>query len=46
MKRGETLILRWSMLNPSGQAVARVADVVFRDTEGHIETVYLFTGVN
>ncbi len=46
IQAGEALLLRWSMLTPAGETVGRGADVVFRDSGGHIETVYMFMGVN
>jgi hypothetical protein len=43
---GDCLLLRWSMLAPSGDVVGRGVDLVFRDAEGRAETVYMFMGVN
>ncbi|WP_028923100.1 nuclear transport factor 2 family protein [Pseudonocardia acaciae] len=43
---GDALLLRWSMLDPSGEAVGRGVDVVLRDGDGRVETVYTFMGVN
>ncbi|MFJ9706291.1 hypothetical protein [Streptomyces sp. NPDC101234] len=43
---GEALLLRWSMLTPDGNTAARGVDVVFRDTNGQITTVYAFMGIN
>ncbi|MGD9694041.1 MAG: nuclear transport factor 2 family protein [Thermoleophilia bacterium] len=42
----EALMLRWSMLAPDGGVVGRGVDVVFRDGEGAVRTVYMFTGVS
>lgn len=42
----EALLLRWSMLTPAGETVGRGVDVVFRDSAGQVETVYMFMGVN
>ncbi len=42
----DALLLRWSMLAPDGSAVGRGVDVVFRDAEGLIPTVYMFMGIN
>jgi hypothetical protein len=41
----DALLLRWSMLAPDGSAVGRGVDVVFRDADGLVETVYMFMGV-
>jgi len=38
----DALLLRWSMLAPDGSAVGRGVDVVFRDADGLIQTVYMF----
>lgn len=46
MQSGEALLLRWSMRAPSGDVVGRGADVVLRDADGRIETVYMFMGVD
>jgi hypothetical protein len=43
---GDCLLLRWSLLAPSGDVAGRGVDLVFRDAEGRAETVYMFTGVN
>lgn len=43
---GDSLLLRWSMLAPSGDVVGRGADLVFRDAEGRANAVYMFMGVN
>lgn len=42
----EALLLRWSMLAPNGGVVGRGADVVFRDADGQVQTVYMFMGVD
>ena len=42
----DALLLRWSMLAPDGSAVGRGVDVVFRDADGLIQTVYMFMGIN
>ncbi len=42
----DALMLRWSMLAPDGGAVGRGVDVVFRDADGRIQTVYMFMGIN
>jgi hypothetical protein len=46
IQAGEALLLRWSMLTPSGDAVGRGADVIFRNPDGRVETAYMFMGVN
>jgi len=42
----DALMLRWSMLAPDGSTVGRGVDVVFRDADGRIQTVYMFMGIN
>lgn len=42
----EALLLRWSMLAPEGGVVGRGVDVVFRDPDGRVRTVYMFTGID
>ena len=42
----DALLLRWSMLAPDGSAVGRGVDVVFRDADGRVQTVYMFMGIN
>lgn len=46
VEAGDALLLRWSMLSPSGDVVGRGVDLVFRDPEGRAEAVYLFMGVD
>jgi hypothetical protein len=46
VEAGESLLLRWSMLAPSGDIVGRGVDVVFRNTEGRVESVFMFMGVS
>src|SRR4051794_6413266 len=45
VEAADALLLRWSMLAPDGSAVGRGVDVVFRDADGLVETVYMFMGV-
>lgn len=42
----DALLLRWSMTAPSGDVVGRGVDVVFRNADGQVTTVYMFMGVN
>jgi len=42
----DALLLRWSMIAPDGSAVGRGVDVVFRDADGLVQTVYMFMGIN
>jgi hypothetical protein len=42
----EALLLRWSMLAPDGGVVGRGVDVVFRDADGLVQTVYMFMGID
>jgi hypothetical protein len=42
----EGLLLRWSMLAPDDAVVGRGADVVFRDSDGRVQTAYMFMGVD
>ena len=46
MSAGEALLLRWSMLTPSGDIAGRGADIIHQDTHSRVETAYMFTGVN
>ncbi|MFX0577953.1 nuclear transport factor 2 family protein [Nocardia nepalensis] len=46
IESGDALLLRWSMLTPRGETVGRGVDVVFRDPNGLVKTVYMFMGVN
>lgn len=46
VEAGEALLLRWSILAPDGSAVGRGVDVVSRDAEGLVQTVYMFMGVD
>ena len=46
IESGDSLLLRWSMLGPSGDVVGRGADLVFRRADGRVQTVYMFMGVN
>ncbi len=43
---GEALLLRWSMLTPAGDAVGRGVDVISRNADGRVQTLYMFMGVN
>jgi hypothetical protein len=43
---GEALLLRWSMLAPDGSVAGRGVDMVFRDADGLVETVYMFMGID
>ncbi len=42
----EALLLRWSMLAPDGGVVGRGVDLVFRGTDGLVQTVYMFMGID
>jgi len=42
----DALLLRWSMLTPDGSAVGRGVDVVFREADGLVQTVYMFMGID
>jgi len=42
----DALLLRWSMLAPDGSAVGRGVDLVFRDADGRVQTVYMFMGID
>lgn len=42
----DALLLRWSMLAPDGGVVGRGVDVIFRDGEGRVQTVYMFMGID
>jgi hypothetical protein len=42
----DALLLRWSMLAPGGSAVGRGVDIVFRNADGLVETVYMFMGID
>jgi hypothetical protein len=46
MEADDALLLRWSMLAPDGAVVGRGVDVVFRDTDGLVQTVYMFMGID
>lgn len=46
IESGDSLLLRWSMLAPSGDVVARGADIIFRNADGQVESAYMFMGVN
>jgi hypothetical protein len=46
IESGDALLLRWSMLAPGGEVVGRGVDVVFRDPDGLVKTVYMFMGVD
>jgi hypothetical protein len=41
-----SVLLRWSMLAPTGTVVGRGADIVFRDDAGRAQTVHMFMGVD
>jgi len=41
----DALLLRWSMHAPSG-VVGRGVDVVFRNEDGRVRTVYMFMGLD
>jgi hypothetical protein len=43
---GDALLLRWSMLTPDGGTAGRGVDMVFRDADGRVTTVYMFMGVD
>jgi len=43
---GDALLLRWSMLTPNGGVAGRGADLLFRDADGRVQTVYMFMGIN
>lgn len=43
---GDSTLLRWSMITPSGDIAGRGVDIVFRDDKGRIETAYMYMGVN
>lgn len=43
---GEATLLRWSMLSPQGDVVARGVDVVFRDQQGRVSSGHMFMGVD
>lgn len=45
VEAGDALLLRWSMLTPTGDVAGRGADVVFRDTDGRATTAYMFMGI-
>jgi len=42
----DALLLRWSMITPDGSTVGRGVDLVFRDADGLIQTVYMVMGIN
>lgn len=42
---GDCLLLRWSMLAPSGETVGRGVDTVLRDGQGRAQTIHMFMGV-
>ncbi|PZS36671.1 MAG: polyketide cyclase [Pseudonocardiales bacterium] len=42
----DALLLRWSMLASDDSAVGRGVDVVFRDADGRVQTVYMFMGID
>lgn len=46
IESGDSLLLRWSMVAPSGEVVGRGVDVVFRDAEGRVQAAYMYMGVN
>lgn len=46
IQANDALLLRWSMLTPSGQAAGRGVDLLFRDPNGRVTTAYMFMGVN
>ncbi|HOY79381.1 MAG TPA: nuclear transport factor 2 family protein [Hyphomonadaceae bacterium] len=41
----DATLLRWSMTAPSGDVVGRGVDVVFRNADGQVTTLYMFMGV-
>lgn len=43
---GDALLLRWSMLTPDGGVAGRGADLLFRDANGQVQTVYMFMGID
>jgi len=46
IQSGDATLLRWSMLASNAETVGRGADLVFRDEQGKVTTVYMFMGVN
>lgn len=46
IEAGDALMLRSSILAPSGDVVSRGADIIFRGPRGRVETAYMFMGVN
>jgi hypothetical protein len=46
VEAGDALLLRSSVLAPDGSVVGRGADVVFRDADGLVRTVYMFMGID
>lgn len=45
IEAGDALLLRWSIVAPNDQVVNRGADLLFRDADGLVTTVYMFMGV-
>ena len=46
IESGDCLLLRWSMLAPSGDVVGRGVDLVFRNADRRVQRVYMFRGVS
>jgi len=42
---GGALLLRWSILTSSGSTASRGVDMIFRNQDGRVETVYMFVGI-
>lgn len=42
----DAVLLRWSMIAPGDVVVGRGVDLMFRDADGRISTVYMFMGVD
>lgn len=46
IEAADAVLLRWSMISPAGEPVARGADVLFQDPDGRVQTAYMFMGVD
>lgn len=46
IESGDSILLRWSMLAPSGDVVGRGVDIVFRNADGRVQTAYMFMGID
>ncbi|MGI8903869.1 MAG: nuclear transport factor 2 family protein [Solirubrobacteraceae bacterium] len=42
----DALLLRWSMLAPDDGIAGRGVDVLFRNADGLVQTVYMFMGID